>query len=67
MHYTYVEIRTRDVNLYRTMREWCEQQWGKPANCADDTWQSTETISLGYTVFYFDCERDATLFRLRWV
>ena len=61
-----VEIRTKSHSRYLEIRQWCVEQFGEPGNYADDTWVSRESVFLGYAMFYFQYEKNATWFMLRW-
>lgn len=62
-----VEIKTKSLSHYREVQEWCIEKFGKPSGYADDTWQCRESLFLGYAMFYFQNQKDATWFMLRWL
>jgi hypothetical protein len=62
-----VEVPSRSISHYKTMREWCVNQFGEPSNYADDTWNSREYVYGGYTLFFFERQKDASWFMLRWL
>ena len=64
---TAVEIKTRSLNHYQEARDWCIEKFGKTSGYADDTWNSRESVFMGYAVFYFEYQKDATWFMLRWL
>jgi hypothetical protein len=63
---TAIEIKTRSLQHYQKVRDWCTQHFGETGNYADDTWSSRESVFMGYAVFYFEYQKDATWFMLRW-
>lgn len=64
--YNTVEVKTKNLDRYLVMQMWCVEQFGMPGNYVDDTWNSRESIHLGYALFFFEYAADATLFTLRW-
>lgn len=61
-----VEIKTRSIDRYFIMRDWCTKQFGESGGYVDDTWLSREAVDFGYAMFYFEHAKDATFFKLRW-
>lgn len=62
-----VEIKTKSYSRYLEMHQWCIDQFGKTSNFVDDTWTGREAVDFGYAMFYFQSEKDATWFMLRWL